>query len=157
MSHWAGYYGQGMALTKKEFETFLENYKSGCTDEESLRQLKAVEKEEEWIEDVKFMSESGKEHYVTYVDDGNTEGFRLIPYRMKGIVNKDWEAADMPQNNVYVFPSDKAVDGMTCFDEKVYGSYDEFVQEFKDKLGAYLPGDFDWDAHIGIYTYACFG
>ena len=31
-----------------------------------------------------------------------------------------------------------------------------FVSEFKNKLEAFLPEDFDWDAHIGIYSYACY-
>lgn len=45
---------------------------------------------------------------------------------------------------------------MHCFEKKAYESYEEFVAEFKRKMENYLPKDFNWDAHIGKYNYACY-
>ena len=90
-------------------------------------------------------------------DDGSTEGFRLVPYRVNGKPNNKWEKNEnIPDNNVYVVDADKNINGMDCFEKKAYESYEEFVSEFKDKMNGCLPEDFDWDAHIGIYSYACF-
>lgn len=33
--------------------------------------------------------------------------------------------------------------------EQAYGSEDEIIKEFKEKLGKFLPDDFDYKAHIG--------
>lgn len=49
----------------------------------------------------------------------------------------------------FVLWSDRLLDGPSSFTEMPYKSYGEFVQEFKDKIGSYVPEDFDWDAHLG--------
>jgi len=59
------------------------------------------------------------------------------------------------QGDRYFFHSDHELDSPEAFEERPYGSYEEFRQEFVDKMGAYLPGDFDWDSHIGRFNYAC--
>lgn len=55
----------------------------------------------------------------------------------------------------YVFYSDHKLDSVDVFESRPYNSYQEFRQEFQDKMAAYLPDDFDWDAHIGTFSYAC--
>lgn len=96
------------------------------------------------------------------------DGMRFETYRTKtGKPNKtflDWKrqiwnpdhiSAESLRDDVsYMFYSDKSFDGPSVFDERPYNSYEEFVQEFKDKLEAYLPAAFDWDAHIGRFNYA---
>lgn len=37
-----------------------------------------------------------------------------------------------------------------------YHSYEEIREEFQLKLKAYLPKDFDWDSHIGVFSYASY-
>ena len=37
--------------------------------------------------------------------------------------------------------------------EAAYASEDEVVEEFKQRLGKWLPEDFDYSAHIGWYSY----
>ena len=71
------------------------------------------------------------------------------------IRNQDYISPENLRDDVsYMFYSDKDFDGPSVFDERPYNSYEEFVQEFKDKLEAYLPADFDWNAHIGRFNYA---
>nr|WP_302168356.1 hypothetical protein [uncultured Schaedlerella sp.] len=55
----------------------------------------------------------------------------------------------------YFFHSEHELDAPEAFDERPYNSYEEFKQEFKDKMAAYLPDDFGWDAHIGRFNYTC--
>ena len=157
-SYWAAYHGQGLALSKSEFLTFIENYKAYYKhDKKLLSKLKDLDDDEIDISEINFVTPAGKIFSMFCADDGFAEGFRLIPYRVACKPNKDWDANEnMPSNNVYVLDSDKAIDGMECFDKKAYESYEEFINEFKEKLEPFLPQDFDWDAHIGIYSYACY-
>lgn len=37
-----------------------------------------------------------------------------------------------------------------------YKSTEEIVKEFKEKLAAYVPDDFDWESHIGFFQCAAF-
>lgn len=55
----------------------------------------------------------------------------------------------------YFFHSEHELDAPEVFEERLYNSYEEFRQEFKDKMAAYLPDGFDWDSHIGRFNYAC--
>lgn len=101
---------------------------------------------------------SGKKFSLFCADDGCTEGFRLIPYQMNGKPNKKWDTCPQTlSDNMYVLGCDRPIEGIDCFEEKAYKSYEEFVDEFKRKMESYLPKDFDWDAHIGMYNYACYG
>lgn len=156
--YWAAYHGQGLALSKSEFSVFLENYKTqNKQNKELLSKIKAVEDGEEDIYEINFVTSAGKTFSLFCADDGCAEGFRLTPYRVNGKPNTDWDTnEDLPSNNVYVLDADRLIDGMECFDKKAYESYEEFVNEFKDKLEPFLPLDFDWDAHIGIYSYVCY-
>lgn len=155
--YWAGYYGQGLVLTESEFSGFLANYKAKCTNEEILRNLEYLENGDIDVWDVSFVTSTGIKFGVSFEGNDNTSGFRLIPYRIDGKPNTKWHKnEDIPSSDVYIIYSDKAIDGMECFDKKAYESYEEFLNEFKNKMDSCLPEDFDWDAHIGIYSYACF-
>ena len=131
MSYWAAYSGQGLILDSQEFNEFLEMYeKVAGKDDPAVKQLEEYVEGNIGVEEINFTKPGTKETFEFHTaDDGCCEGFRLWPYR---------------------------IDGMNCFDERPYESYDAFVQEFKDKMAAYLWDSFDWDAHIGIYSYACF-
>ena len=37
-----------------------------------------------------------------------------------------------------------------------YKSTEEIIKEFKEKLAAYVPDDFDWESHIGFFQCASF-
>ncbi|MBQ6857620.1 MAG: hypothetical protein IJO13_11025 [Lachnospiraceae bacterium] len=62
----------------------------------------------------------------------------------------------MRDKNLYVVFSDKDMMSVESFEKKRYDSYEELVQEFKDKLQNYLPDDFEWDIHIGNFSYAAY-
>lgn len=157
MSYWAAYHGQGLVLTTQEFNGFLERYKKAVKKKKYLEQVSEMEEGNIDISDVDFITPDGRKFEVINVDDSCTEGFRLVPYRVNGKPNRKWNPnEDIPMTNVYVICSDKAIEGMDCFKKKAYKSYEEFVDEFRGKAAAYLPKDFDWDSHIGIFSYACY-
>lgn len=156
-SYWAAYHGQGLALTAQEFHDFLKNYKGKCKDEKTLEQIRYVMDGEEDISEVDFIASDGSKFNIVCADDNFTNGFRLTPYVINGEPNKEWDMnEDFPRSDVYIISANKAIDGMDCFVERAYKSYEEFVGEFKNKLAQCLPEDFDWDSHIGIFSYACY-
>lgn len=159
MSYWAGYSGQGLCLTEDEYKEFLNSYVNVQTAAGNRNALREVEKldEDECLDDIEFFTPSGEKFSLFCADDGCTEGFCLVPYRKDRKPNEKWDAC--PQtltDNMYVLECERPIDGMQCFEKKAYESYEEFVAEFRRKMEAYLPEDFDWDSHIGIYTYACY-
>lgn len=154
--YWAAYHGQGLALSAQEFNIFLTNYKKKCRDKELLEAIAEAEDGDMDISEVKFVDPSDETFGIFCVDD-SCEGFRLTPYRIGGRPNEDWDDNEaFGTNGVYVLEADRAIDGMHCFEEKAYSSYSEFAGEFMSKIGNCMPEDFDWDSHIGIYSYACF-
>lgn len=160
MSYWAGYSGQGLCLTQKEFDAFLNEYVNALTaagNHEALEQMQELNDGSRCLDDVSFVSAAGEEFNLFCADDGSTEGFHLVPYRVGGKPNRKWDACPQTlSDNMYVLTADKAIEGMDCFEKKAYDSYEEFLDEFKRKMGSYLPAYFDWDSHVGIYTYACY-
>lgn len=159
MSYWAGYNGHGLCLTEDEYKEFLNNYvnvQTAAGNHEALCEMEKLN-EDECLDDVWFVSPSGEKFSLFCADDGSMEGFRLIPYRKDGKPNEEWDTC--PQtltDNMYVLECERPIDGMQCFEKKPYESYEEFVAEFRRKMEAYLPEDFDWDSHIGMYNYACY-
>lgn len=106
-----------------------------------------------------------KHFHICHIDSDNCEGAFFIPFVVNGRLNLQENRTEGDHddksvvlgNDFYIVWSDKDLDGPSYFKtERAYGSYNEFRQEFKDKLEAYLPEDFDWDAHIGTCSYACY-
>lgn len=157
-SYWAGYAGQGLCLTDGEFREFLDNYKAMSTNKKSLKQVEEYEDSCGNVSEITFRNGKNEKFSFFMADDGCCEGFRLIPYRIGGKPNTGYRPnLDMPDANIFILNADHQLDGMKAFNpKKVYPSYKAFRTEFERKLGEYMPDDFDWDAHIGIYSYACY-
>lgn len=103
----------------------------------------------------------------TIVSPDDSDGMNFYQYYANGRPNtyyKDEERETANPDYVdpillrdetsYVFYSDRMLDSVNAFERRPYSSYQEFEQEFKNKMAAYLPDDFDWDAHIGRFSYA---
>lgn len=56
----------------------------------------------------------------------------------------------------YVIYTDKSTRPQDLFAKDGYKTIDEIVEEFKEKLAAYVPDDFDWESHIGFFQCAAF-
>lgn len=106
---------------------------------------------------------------ICELTDDHAEGVTFWPfYRSDGMMNTHANAkengglesrlipVDGPDGGAYVFFADMSMSGPMAFERKPYASYSEFIREFMDKLGAYLPQDFDWNSHLGNVAYACY-
>lgn len=155
--YWTGYHGQGLVLSTDEFDAFLDVYVEKVKED-----AMAVEQLEDWkagcidIAEVEFLNSSGGDmpFDIIFVGD-DCEGFHFTPFRIGQKPNMEWEAVEIGEK-AYIIDSDRDIDNMESFEKKAYESYEDFVQEFKDKCAGYLPDDFDWDAHLGMFDYARF-
>lgn len=92
-------------------------------------------------------------YFLRYYANGKPNVF--FTDREKEIENPDYvRAIPLLDETSYMFYSDHTLDSVEVFEKRPYHSYQEFRQEFQDKMAAYLPDDFDWDAHIGTFSYA---
>lgn len=165
-SFWTGYHGVALVMEEKDFEAFKEKYKN----------IHQIDLDEEFHEDplneYKFLASNPDTKAFEIVDvlddccegaalstflgtDGKKNKYFLDPLNKEKNSNfRDTQLWVSP--TLYVVFADKQMDGFDAFLKKPYASYEELRQEFKNKLERYLPEDFDWDAHIGNFRYACY-
>lgn len=157
-SYWAAYYGDGLVLKSNEFDAFLDAYAKDKGKENLDKEI-----EEEELREYPFKCSNGDgEFYVVDITDDDTDGSYFIPFMYEGKLNTSkyqggngvFGISMRSETPLYVIFSDKQLGGPESFEKRPYNSYDEFVQEFKDKIGSYLPDNFDWDSHLGNFSYA---
>lgn len=163
--YWAGYYGAGLVLTQNEMDDFIEKYRTriGMSEEDFKNKLLNELPIEEipWVRSDEDPNQADPRLFdITNINTDNCEGMFFIPFMYNKKPNtryhQDKVYTKRYDENLYVIFSDKSLDSASCFTEKPYPSYDAFVQEFKNKLNIYVPDNFDWDAHIGNISYACY-
>lgn len=107
---------------------------------------------------------------MTDVLTDSCEGMSLIPIHYPDGVTNTYEldedgrlvrsihVENLHGKDCYAFFADHEVTSGPYFDRKEerYETYEDLLREFQGKLKTYLPEDFDWDAHIGDFSYACF-
>lgn len=152
-SYWAAYYGTALVLNENEFEDFKEKYNGihKVNLDEIFEDMPV--QEYEFVRSKNINLSNGDPFPITEVNHDDCDGMYLIPYVEEDDPDK-WSL--WRTQNVYAVFSDKNMNCMAAFKEKRYESYEALVDEYKEKLLAYLPEDFDWDHHIGQFSYAAF-
>lgn len=157
-TQWKACYGHGLVLTETEFSKFLNAYQRKCQDEKLKDILEDVLEDNLQIEDV-MLTGADKSLFTIHETYDGIQGFRLIPYIRRDRINKDeLESPAFAKENahVYILNSDLEIDGVHYFEtRRSYESYSDLVHEFQAKIAPYLSINFDWDAHVGRYLYAC--
>lgn len=154
-SWWAGYHGTAFVMNKGEFNKVADGLGEDWDPfEDDI--------------DFCFVNSSGKNIIITRISNDSCDGMRLIPF-----VNKDGvpniyipgedgqrpkqipDILDLRGDDCYVVFTDRGTSGPGMF-QNPYKSYEEIKEEFREKLGEYFPEDFNWDSHIGDFSYACY-
>ena len=157
---WAGYHGTAFVMNKSEFNSIIEQYEhSNNLDEE----VDLFEEDDDFC----FNNKSGKEVVITRISTDLCDGMRLIPFLNEEgkpniyIPSEDGGRPTQIPNVLslrggvcYVVFTDRDTSGPGMF-QNPYKSYEEIKEEFRSKLGECFPENFDWDAHIGDFSYAC--
>lgn len=165
-SYWAGYSSSALVLRKSEFDDFLRKY----NERNETDVLHEVDEMGEFLNEYPFIRSAFKEKqsmglprcfYIANINPDDCDGMYLIPYVIEGKPNNptdpNFQDMDLCSDDLYVVFSDKQLDCANAFFEHPYESYEDFVLEFKDKMAHYLPDDFDWNTHIGSFSYAAGG
>lgn len=171
-SYWAGYYGTALVLNENEFEDFLNKYTEIRHPETFTRPYIDQLFEDCPIGEYDFIKSRVPETPAALADCFNitpvlheeTDGPWFAPFirpngdwnLIDGIKYTDIETDITRGENRYVIFSDCNLDSPRNWVKPAYPTYDSLVQEFKDKLQKYLPDDFDWNAHIGRFSYAAY-
>lgn len=166
-SYWCGYYGTALVLKEEEYEDFLIRYaKANNMNQEEMND----ELDTYGVREFQFVKSNMKGQMP---DDNNAfnvidilkddcDGMRLFPFFVNGKENTeenfgyDVVMKELQYYNLYVVFSDKNLHSPNVFKKPAYESYEDLVNEFKAKMETYLPETFDWDQHIGSFSYAAY-
>ena len=166
-----------LALNPKELKMAIEYFAPGttCDQEEAFELTAEADQDCGYVPsnlagtEIAMDPESEKRFGIVRIpDDDIYDGMRFMPYRVNGKFNVPYITAgeeksknpefvdwiDLRSETSYMVFSDRDLDGPMSFVRKPYDSYEDFVDEFRRKIGQYLPKDFDWDAHIGRFNYS---
>lgn len=168
-----------LALNPKELKMAIEYFAPGatCDQEEAFELTAEADQDCGYVPsnlagtEIAMDPESEKRFGIVRIpDDDIYDGMRFMPYRVNGKFNVpyvivgeeksknpefvDW--IDLRSETSYMVFCDRDLDGPMSFVRRPYDSYEDFVDEFRRKMGQYLPKDFDWDAHIGRFNYSAY-
>ena len=160
--YWAGYRNAGMVLEEKEFNAFLEKYKEVHSDDQDVQsQIEALDNGNTPIDEIKFFTsdavydDTDATFRIEKIGEDTCEGPYFVPFRMNGQTNVACQG-ERKFGTLYFIPAAYDLCAPTVFEKQPYSSYDSFLREMDGKADCYLPNNFDWDAHIGVLSYACF-
>lgn len=176
--YYVGYHGSALVLREDEYDEMIETYQKKIVSrlKEPLREdfQNLVIDQDCLLSEYPFIRSSYLEcdpnEILEDEDEANArvfdiinisaeefDGMLLIPYCNDGKLHLEHDTEiSFHGEDVYVIFSDIQLDSPLTFISKPYESYDSFVDEMKGKLACYLPSDFDWDTHIGSFSYCCF-
>lgn len=120
------------------------------TSVENLSREDALENLDDWIYCNEELTNGEKSFYAQYFTNDTFDGVFFQP------ANPDSTDYYQVTETIIFVQADKWLSTRCIFKEGFYNSFDELKKEFKEKIGRYLPDDFDYDKNIGDLNYACF-
>ena len=166
--YYVGYHGSALVLREDEYDEMIETYQQKIVSrlKEPLREdfQNLVIDQDCLLSEYPFIRSSYLEcdpnEILEDEDEANAkvfdiinisadefDGMLLIPYCNDGKLHLEHDTEiSFHGEDVYVIFSDIQLDSPLTFISK----------PMKGKLACYLPSDFDWDTHIGSFSYCCF-
>lgn len=137
-SYWAGYEELGLLIPKDEVDGFITAYNKAHPEDE--------------IEDVYEISQETldgcRAKFTCLYLSEDMDGLTILPLNGGG-----WFREETESLLIYAGYSSAACQ---IFKNGFYKNKEELVKEFKNKVGDYLPEDFDYERYIGDVSYALF-
>lgn len=150
----------GMILNMTEFLSMMEAYKDLNPIERAVIDEKLQSGGIDGLALVRGAL-AGQVSTATYSPDASPYGFVRCLYLPKaacsGVILEPYTGSRPTvryPDGAVAFLSDKPLNSARTLSTLPYNSYLGFLEEFQRKLGAYLPQDFDWHAHLGKISYA---
>ena len=139
--HWEGYNELGLLIPQNELTGFIEKYNQTHSGEYALDSLADVENFE-------TMEGCHAKFQAIYLSDEAYDGISILPLQGGG-----WHPV---YNEALVILSGKSDAAHNIFEYGFYETPEELIEEMKEKVGDYLPPDFDYERWIGDISYALF-
>lgn len=135
-NYWAGYEEFGLIIPKDTIPSFIEAYNKEHLEEE-IDELYDISQE---------TLPGCKDSFTALYLDEDLSGLTILPVNGGG-----WFSESTGSLLIY---ADKTTSAWQIFKDGFYSSIDDVVDEFKAKVGDYLPKDFDYERYIGDVSYA---
>ena len=177
--YWSAASGTALILHKEEVSDFFTRYlletyrKNGVTDEDldfinstisdygsDFHFLRSTYRQSlledfrslESCVDERTAAEHTKELFdcVEYCEEECSGGV-LYPFKKPA----SGKFVDVEDGSCIIY-TDKSTRPQDLLGNDGYKSTEEIVKEFKEKLAAYVPDNFDWESHIGFFQCAVF-
>lgn len=182
ISHWNALSGTVLVINKKEVTEFLRkyvsvNFKAGKEpDEQDMKKLNDMFDKNGYNEMPFFYSTCREQMILSFptlescvkADFRNMEDMEKYIFTsmlydedecsggtLYKFSDKNGKYASVDSGDLLFF-TDKSTRPQDILTGKSYKSTEEIVEEFQDKMAAYLPEDFDWDSHIGFFQCATY-
>lgn len=167
-SYWAGYSGIGMILNESEMIQFLHQYNTYhntnlCIDDipfdEPLKAYQTVPNKQAATINPEDAEKHASIFSITHLSHEDCEGITFVPYRKpNGAINVPIKHAEfqLMLHDTYIIFSTYRPSGPLSIEFTPYQGYQDIRTEFQNKCQAYVPNDFDWNAHIGEIWYAAY-
>ena len=176
--YYAACYGDGCILDQNEFEALMQNYQKthNIPDEEQEDLMDCVSCESANLIRSQYADTDTDgtklpfDHTfeISSITDDSASGVFFTPFIRSnsdelnitkvenGKIVESQECQGIDTETVYFIYSDKSRVSAKTFIENPYPSFEDFVNEFKNKIEKYLPEDFDLKHHLGHISYALF-
>ena len=148
---WSGDMLLGCKIEKENIDFFLKSYiKKNPKEFEGLDAEQAEDQMYDYLWCSEELGESDATFCARYFSDDTFEGIYFQPANPE---NTDYYQVT---NDLVFVSANKWLSTRCIFNEGFYNSFAELKEEFIEKIGDYLPKDFDYDNNIGDLSYACF-
>lgn len=155
--YWSGNCISGLLLEGKDIDHFVKKYIE--INPWEFKHFAPHERESEmydWLncnEQFKYACDGGGNFfYAQMYSEDHFEGLYFLPAKRELEVGQ----ISLYNNPVVFIEAKKPLISKFILSGSYYGSYEEMEDEFREKLGAYLPTDFDYENAIGDLSYACY-
>ena len=137
--HWEGYSEFGLLISGEALDHFIKKYNQAHPDNDELEDASEIEAYEKM--------DGCKRPFMSVYLGSDFEGISLLPISGRG-----W----FPESEGLLVLAEKTNSANQILKHGFYSSEEEICEEFRDKVGDYLPADFDYGRYIGDVTYALY-
>ena len=155
---WYGYTTTALVLNEKELKTLIEKYSKVFHKNIRLEDINLYDFEFKNTHSLYSKSGEGLNNtfYINELSEYETDTIIITPFKKP---NGEWNIENQISYNkshVYLIECNYPLNTPQMWIQNMYPTYEDLVQEFKNKCEYYLEPDFDWDSHIASVNYAIF-
>lgn len=180
-SYWGATYGVGLILNTKEYEDFIKQYEQICVpllNETETNEFESIKTDDIPIDEIAFVkSETALEHkctnktipnasdratiratrfYMSHYTKDESEGLFYLPLNTWDETTPELMGRLWEDDDAYIVWFNGPISLHHMISHETCVTESELTTNFYDSLVAYLPKNFDYEAHIAELSYCTF-